>query len=84
MHLLCVNRSIDDAAPVELVVPGSNGAALRNGELLTGSDPKLANSFETPDAFSAVGFEQVTTTETGARFELPPMSFAALTLELTV
>ena len=84
MHLFCVNRSIDDAAPVELVVPGSNGAALRNGELLTGSDPKLANSFETPDAVSAVGFEQVTTTETGARFELPPMSFAALTLDLTV
>ena len=84
MHLFCVNRSIDDAAPVELVVPGSNGAALRNGELLTGSDPKIANSFETPDAITAITFDAVTTTETGVRFELPPMSFAALTLELTV
>jgi alpha-N-arabinofuranosidase len=83
LHLFCVNRSTDDVAPVELDVPGSAGAALRAGELLTGSAPDAVNTFEDPAAVAAVGFDDAETTGSGIRFALPPLACAALTLDLT-
>ena len=83
LHLFCVNRSTDDIAPVELEVPGSNGAALRDGELLTGTAPDVVNTFDDPEAVTPVAFDEVTTTDAGIRFALPPLACAALTLDLT-
>jgi alpha-L-arabinofuranosidase len=83
LHLFCVNRSTDAVAPVELEVPGSNGAALRDGEVLTGTAPDVVNTFEDPGAVAPVGFDEVATTSAGVRFALPPLACAALTLGLT-
>ena len=83
LHLFCVNRSTDDVASVELEVPGSNGAALRDGEVLTGTASDVVNTFEDPAAVAPVGFDEVATTSGGVRFALPPLACAALTLGLT-
>lgn len=52
-----------------------------DAEILTGTDPKAANSFAQPDLLKAVPFAAIARAD-GQRCQLPPLSFAALTLNL--
>ena len=64
-------------------------AACEAAEILTGAnrkaakpDPKAANSFAEPELIKAQPFRAVGTEDGEVRCELPPLSFAALTVRL--
>lgn len=82
VHLFLTNRSLDSEAPVEVELLGVRAAALASAEIVTGSDPKAANSWDNPDCVKAVPFGQLEVTEKGVRAVLPPMSFVAATVEV--
>ena len=80
LHVFCVNRSTDTAAPVTLDVGGTTLGPAVAAELLTGPDAKMANTFERPDVIRPDPFTEVDVDGPTATFELPPLSFAALSL----
>ena len=82
LHLLLVNRSERAAAPVSIEPAGVSVEALVSAEMLTGPGPKAANSFEQPDVVAAKPFDEVSVRSGRARLSLPPLSVAALTLEV--
>jgi alpha-N-arabinofuranosidase len=82
LHVFCVNRSTDAAAPVSLAVPGTTLGPTVAAELLTGPDAKAANTFDTPGVIRPESFTEVDVDGPTATFELPPLSFAALTFDL--
>jgi alpha-L-arabinofuranosidase len=54
-----------------------------NGEVLTGPDPKAANSYEKPNFISSQALNAVDIHDGVATVTLPPLSVAALSLALT-
>ncbi len=82
LHLFAVNRSLDEAATVRVQFADRTIAALASAELLTGADPKAANSFEQPDVVRSQPFADVTIQDGGAVLVLPALSVVALTLRL--
>jgi len=82
VHVFVVNRSLDEPAPVRVEVADRSIAALVNGELLTGSGPKAANSFEQPDLVKPHPVEGVRIAAGRAEIEMPPLSLTAMTFRL--
>jgi len=82
LHVFLTNRSLEKPADVEIALTGRSIARLESGQLLSGDDPKAANSFEVPDAVVARPFEEASVSHGNARVQLPPLSLAALTFEL--
>src|SRR6185503_3551676 len=61
LHVFATNRSLNEAARVEINMADGQIIALENGELMTGSAPEAANSLEQPQtiipsAFSTIEF----------------------------
>ena len=81
LHVFATNRSPDEAAEVSVEVIGRQVKVLKSAEILTGPDPKGANSFENPDLIKPRLFNQVGI-DGKAIFKLPPLAFMAMTLEL--
>lgn len=80
LHVFAVNRSSDETAAVVVDVPGHELAGTAEGQLLTGPAADAANTFERPDVIVPVAFDDVRVDGGTARFELPPLSFAAISL----
>ena len=55
---------------------------VESAELLTGTDPTAANSFEAPDVVVPRPCEEVLVADGATGLELPPLSFTALSLLL--
>jgi len=55
---------------------------LRSGQVLTGSDPKAANSFVEPNKVVASAFDALVIDGGKAALSLPPLSVVAATLAL--
>jgi len=82
LHVFASNRSIDQVAPVTVAVADRGVVRCREAELVTGPGAKAENSFEQPDVIRSTALDGVAIERGRARFALPPLSFAALTLEL--
>ena len=82
LHVFMTNRDAMETAKVKLAVADRPVRALENAQLLTGSGPKAANSYENPDLVKAVPYENVLLKKDAAFCELPPLSFLAMTLDL--
>jgi alpha-N-arabinofuranosidase len=82
LHVFATNRSPNETATVTVNVTQRQIKALESAEIFTGPDPKGANSYENPDLIKSRSFTQLEVREGIACFDLPPLSFAALTLEL--
>ena len=82
LHLFLTNRNLTEPVSIEIALLDRAIVANRDAELLSGPDPKAANSFEEPDVVCAAPFEGVRIVDGRATCELPALSFAALTLEL--
>lgn len=81
LHLFLVNRSTDSAAPIQLDVPGHVLSGAVRAELLTGERADAGNTWESPDVLVPVALsDQVVVDGGSARVELPPLSFAAISL----
>lgn len=74
------NRHACEKATVTIDVTDRTVRGPKNAEILTGPGPKAANSFESPDVIRARNYEGVTIKQGKAIAELPPLSFAAITL----
>jgi len=81
LNLFTSNRDQDKTAEICIDLADRDIVSLANAEILTGSDANAANSFEKPDAITSQSFDAVTIKSGKAVYELPPLSFAALTLE---
>ena len=82
LHLFAVNRSLNEPAVVRVELADRDIASLRSAELLTGPDPKAANSFEQPHLIQSQRFEEARIAAGRAELELPPLSVAAMTFRL--
>jgi alpha-L-arabinofuranosidase len=82
LHLFLTNRGMDKTAEVRIGVADAAIATQESGELLTGPGPKAANSFDDGDVVRPAAFEGLRLEGGRATAELPPLSFAALTLSL--
>jgi len=82
LHAFITNRSSIGSAQVAIDLSGRQLTALENAEILTGPDPKMANSYEYPDRVKSQPFQQVEVKNGKARMDLPPLSFIALTFKL--
>ncbi len=80
LHVFATNRSLDTAAEIAVDLVDAQLTAVERGELLTHTDPKAVNTFEAPNEVKPVDFRDVGFKDGHARFELPPLSLAALTL----
>jgi alpha-L-arabinofuranosidase len=56
--------------------------AVRSGEQLTGPSPKAANSFDRKDLVRPQPFTDAIIRGREAIIQMPPLSFAAITLEI--
>ncbi|MBN1813046.1 MAG: alpha-N-arabinofuranosidase [Anaerolineae bacterium] len=82
LHVFATNRSLDESAVVHIELADRLIVGLDSAELLTGPDPKAANSFEQPDLIRAQPLADVQITDGQATVKLPPISVAAITLRL--
>jgi alpha-N-arabinofuranosidase len=82
LHCFLVNRSVTDAQVVQITPADTAVSTLINGELLTGPDAKAANSWEAKDVVGKRPFSDIRINNGAATVELPPLSMAALTLQL--
>ena len=83
LHVFASNRNTSETAEVEVRIAGASVSQRLSGELLTGPDAKAANSFEEPNRVRAEAFDAIKIQSDGrARFELPPLSLAAVTFGL--
>ncbi|MGC1377656.1 MAG: alpha-L-arabinofuranosidase C-terminal domain-containing protein, partial [Anaerolineales bacterium] len=83
LHVFLTNRSLDEAAEVRIALTGREIVSLESAEALTGPGPKSANSFEDKTLVIAKPFEAVDVVDGQAYCQLPPLSFAAITLKLS-
>jgi alpha-N-arabinofuranosidase len=81
LHVFLTNRD-DREAEVHVRVADRDVADFRDGEVLTGPDPKAANDWEAPDTIRAEPFGEFEIGGGDVTFRLPPMSFAASTFRI--
>jgi alpha-N-arabinofuranosidase len=82
LHVFLTNRSLREPAEVKVEVADRKIAALANAEVLTGTDPKAANTFEKPNAVRSKRFRNVRIARARAHVSLPALSVAAMTFRL--
>ena len=82
LQVFCVNRSLDEAAPLVIELADSAISGLESGEMLCGSDPKAVNTFEQPDLVQPQPLQGVRLVDGRAEVDLPPLSVSAMTCTL--
>lgn len=82
LSVFLVNR--DTTQPMEVTVDLSDQSItkLLNAELIHGTDPNAANTFENPNRIRSQEFDDVSIKDGKAVVKLPPLSFCAATFEL--
>jgi alpha-N-arabinofuranosidase len=82
LQVFAVNRSQTESAPIEIRLADRSILSLECAELLTGPDAKAANSFEYPHVIQSIDWQEASTVNGAAVFELPPLSLTAMTWRL--
>jgi len=82
LSVFATNRSLDEAAEVEIDLADRGVASLEDAEVLTGPDAKAANSFERPDVVAPAAFDDAAIRNGRALVKLPPLAVAAMTFNL--
>ncbi|MBN1247081.1 MAG: alpha-N-arabinofuranosidase, partial [Anaerolineae bacterium] len=82
LQVFLTNRSTTDDATVDIHLVDRVIADLCSGELLTGPDPKAANSFEQPDVVCPQPLDAVEISNGAATVTLPPLAVAAMTFAI--
>jgi alpha-N-arabinofuranosidase len=82
LHVFVTNRNPKEAAEITVDITHRQIRALESAEILSGPDPKAANSYGNPSLITSRPFDQVEIKEGRASVNLPPLAFAAMTLEI--
>jgi alpha-N-arabinofuranosidase len=83
LHVFATNRNVDETASLRVVVADRGIVRAVQAEVLSGPGAKAANSFEDPGVIRSALLGGVSIESGVARWTLPPLSFAAVTFELT-
>lgn len=83
LNLFVINRSLDASIDLELRVSDAAVGKLLSGEIISGSDPKAANTFEQPQRVVSREFSEVSLSGGKPTLKLPPLSVVAATFELS-
>jgi alpha-N-arabinofuranosidase len=83
LHVFLTNRSHDSEAPVRVRVADRRLDSVEDAAILTGPGPKVTNTHEEPEVVRSHRFEDVGIEGGEARAALPPLSFAALTFNVS-
>jgi len=81
LSVFAVNRNPNES--VELAIqPGAGQiVSVRNADIVNGTDPNAANSYENPNVVTRQPFDQFTVANGTATTVLPPLSVVAVTFE---
>lgn len=82
LHLFATNRHLDESAAVRLALADRRLTRLVDAEVLGGTDPKAANSFEQPCVVHSEPFDQAHIDARGVQLIIPALSFVAATFAL--
>lgn len=82
LHVFLTNRSMSEAADAIITLADRSIISCESAEILTGPDPKSANSFENPNVVITKPFNSVHVGNNQANCKLPPLSFTAITLNI--
>lgn len=82
LHVFATNRSADASHDVEVTLAGAEPASVVSAEVVTGPSAEAANTFDSPDTVSKSDLDGIVIKDGAVRFELPKLSFAALTIQL--
>ena len=82
LQVFVTNRSPDQSMELTVNLADLGIASVESAELLTGPDPKAANSYENPEVIRAQTFGGIAIKDGRTRCELPPLSLLAATLSV--
>jgi alpha-N-arabinofuranosidase len=82
LSVFLVNRDLNKPMEVNIRLGDASVVKLLNAEVVTGKDPKLANTFECPNQIRCQAYEDVSISGGVATISLPPMSVYAGTFEI--
>jgi len=82
LSVFMVNRDLHKPMEVKIRLADANIVKLVDAEVVTGSDPKMANTFECPVQVRSHNHEDLSIDSGSATIYLPPMSVYAGTLQL--
>jgi alpha-L-arabinofuranosidase len=83
LHVFLANRSLSEAAPVQISFCGKGLEALASAEVVTGPEAGARNTYARPDTVCSQPFMAVQVQKDTASLKLPPLSAAALTFRLS-
>jgi alpha-N-arabinofuranosidase len=82
LHVFLTNRSLEREQDVTVDLADAAIAAVESAEIVTGKDPKAANSYEKPDEIVSQPFDGASVQNGRLACKLPPLSFTAMTASL--
>ncbi|HVN84975.1 MAG TPA: alpha-L-arabinofuranosidase C-terminal domain-containing protein [Candidatus Binatia bacterium] len=82
LHVFVTNRHPDEPAAVQVAVADRRIIRLVDAEVVGGTNPKAANSFEHPNVVRSEPFAHARIDASGAHVIIPPLSFMAATFAL--
>jgi alpha-N-arabinofuranosidase len=83
LHVFVTNRRLDAPTSVRIQVADKAITGIASAEILAGSDPKAANSWEQPERVKSMPFKGLKRKDGVIVAHLPPLSFAAMTLKVS-
>jgi alpha-N-arabinofuranosidase len=83
LHVFLVNRSLDERATVEIHTPGLQLKSVQSAEIVTGSSAAAVNTYENPDVIRNQKFSNIELNAENASVQLPPLSVAAISFNLS-
>jgi alpha-N-arabinofuranosidase len=82
LHLFLVNRSLAQAAPLEVDYLGGALKSVHSAEILSGPEPAARNTFEQPERIASQPLAGIKLQDGLASLSLPPLSLAAITFRM--
>ncbi len=82
LKVFVVNRNVSEPMELEIRLAVCNIVSLVSAEVVAGSDPNAANSYEKPDAVKAVDHDEVCIKNGNALVKLPPLCVYAVTFSI--
>jgi alpha-N-arabinofuranosidase len=83
LHAFLINRSLSELAEVEIDAGGNTIASVLSAEVVKGSHPKDCNTYEHPRSITSQPLQTAAITDGKAIVQLPPLSFAAVTFNVS-
>jgi alpha-N-arabinofuranosidase len=80
LHVFLINRNLEESAQVEIRYPMGQLTGLKTSEIVTGTDPKVCNTYEHPNRVISQPFIAVKIQDNVVTLEIPPLSVVALSL----